>query len=374
MPWSAPAVSELRTALVHAVRTAQRPVSEVCRDFGVCRATAHKWLARHDDAQPLTDRSRRPHASPARTPAELEAAVLAVRDQFGWGPRKITAYLKNHGQPTPPVRTAAAILARHGRIATRTPQPEATQRFERPTPNELWQLDFKGFLWVGRQKVYPLTILDDHSRYLLAAEPCTDQTMATAWAVLWRVFGEVGLPEALLCDNAFGPHAPTPSVSWFEAQLLRVGIRPIHGRAYHPQTQGKVERVHATLVRELWPRVRRDTLENFAADLTRWRIGVYNAIRPHEALADQPPVTRWRPSRRARPAVLAKVEYPAGSVLRKVSSTGEITWHCARILVGRGLTGEWVRIEEADADLVVRYAEYEVRRVPLANLNSGGML
>src|SRR5262245_47096163 len=88
MPWSAPAVPELHTALVPAVRAAPRPVSEVCRDFGVCRATAYKWLARHDAGQPLTDRSRRPHASPSRTPAELEAAVLAVRDQFGWGPAR----------------------------------------------------------------------------------------------------------------------------------------------------------------------------------------------------------------------------------------------------------------------------------------------
>src|SRR5579884_705779 len=196
MPWSTAPVSELRTALVHAVRTAQQPVTQVCRDFGVSRKTAYKWLRRHDaqPQQPPDDRSRRPHHCPGRTPASLEAAVLAVRDRYGWGPRKIVAYLRGQEQPAPPVRTAAAILRRHGRIAAPAPHPAAVQRFERQAPNELWQLDFKGFLWVGRQKVYPLTILDDHSRYLLAAQPCTDLTMPTAWAVLWRVFGEVGLP------------------------------------------------------------------------------------------------------------------------------------------------------------------------------------
>jgi transposase InsO family protein len=377
MPWSTPTVSERRTALIHTVRTAGRPVAQVCRDFGVSRKTAYKWLARHaaDPDAPPADRSRRPHASPSRTATALADAVLAVRDQFGWGPRKIVAYLRNHDRPAPPVRTAAAILRRNGRVRAPTPQPAAAQRFERGTPNELWQLDFKGFVWVGRQKVYPLTVLDDHSRYLLAADPCTDQTMATAWAGLWRVFGEVGLPDAVLCDNAFGTHNPgVPSVSWFEAQLLRLGVRPIHGRAYHPQTQGKVERFHGTLVREVWPTIRRDTLAHFAADLARWRVGVYNAVRPHEALGDRPPVTRWQPSRRPRPAVLPAVEYPAGAVLRKVAGTGDITWHCARILVGRGLTGEWVRVEEADGDLVVRYADHPVRRVPLATLGAGGML
>lgn len=377
MPWSTTPVSELRTALIHAVRTAGRPVAAVCRDFGVARKTAYKWLQRHDaqPQQPPYDRSRRPHRCPHRTAAALEAAVLAVRDRYGWGPRKIVAYLRNQQQAAPPIRTAAAILRRHGRIPVPTPQPQAVQRFERSTPNELWQLDFKGFLWVGRQKVYPLTILDDHSRYLLAAQPCTDLTMATAWTVLWRVFGEVGLPDALLCDNAFSSHsAGAPSVSWFEAQLLRVGVRPLHGRPYHPQTQGKVERFHGTLVREVWPWIRRDALEHFAADLGAWRVGVYNSVRPHEALGDRPPVSRWCPSRRPRPATLPAVTYPAGSVLRKVASTGDITWHCARVLVGRGLTGEWVRLEESASELVIRYSDHEIRRVALANLALGGML
>jgi transposase InsO family protein len=377
MPWSTPTVSDRRTALIHAIRSAHRPVAVVCRDFGVSRKTAYKWLARHDahPDTPPADRSRRPLTSPARTAADLTAAVLAVRDQFGWGPRKIVAYLRNHGRPTPPVRTAAAILRRHGRVRTPAPAPPADQRFERPEPNQLWQLDFKGFVWVGRQKVFPLTVLDDHSRYLLAARPCTDQTMATAWAGLWHVFGEVGLPDAVLCDNAFGTHNPgVPTVSWFEARLLRLGVRPVHGRPYHPQTQGKVERFHGTLVREVWPWVRRDTLDHFAADLTRWRTHVYNPVRPHEALGDHPPVTRWRPSRRPRPATPPAVEYPPGAVLRKVASTGDITWHCARLLVGGGLAGEWVRVDEADGELILRYADHEIRRVPLANLRVGGML
>lgn len=377
MPWRSTTVSELRTALIHALRTAQRPVADVCRHFGISRKTAYKWLQRYDaqPQQPLADRSRRPRVSPGRTPAQLEEAVLAVRDQYGWGPRKIVAYLRNQHQPTPPVRTAAAILRRHGRIAAATIGEQAVQRFERHTPNELWQLDFKGFLWVGRQKVYPLTILDDHSRYLLAAQPCTNLTMTTAWDVLWRVFGDVGLPDAVLCDNAFSTHNPgVPSLSWFDARLLRLGVQPIHGRAYHPQTQGKVERFHGTLVREVWPWIRRDALDHFGDDLCRWRVGVYNTLRPHQALGDRPPVSRWRPSSRPRPATLPVVVYPSGTKLRKVASTGDISWHCVRILVGRGLTGEWVQVEEADSELVIRYAGQEIRRVPLANLASGGML
>ncbi|HUR53209.1 MAG TPA: IS481 family transposase [Gemmataceae bacterium] len=376
MPWSTTTVSELRTAFVHAVRTANRPVVQAARDFGISRPTAYKWLARYDAREPLADRSRKPAHSPTRTAEGLEAAVLAVRDRYGWGPRKIVAYLKNQNRPTPPVRTAAAILRRHHRVApTPTPGPTDCQRFERPEPNQLWQLDFKGFVEIDRRRIYPLTILDDHSRFLLALACGTDQTYATAWAVLWAAFGEYGLPEQLLCDNAFGTHGrPAPGLSWFEARLLRLGVRPIHGRPYHPQTQGKIERLHGTLEAEVFPRLPHDRLDAFQAGLDHWRQCVYNAIRPHEALGDAPPLTRWRPSPRSRPATLPAVEYPSGVVLRKVAATGDIRWHSARILAGQGLVGEYVRVEEADGCVTLWYGTHRIRQVPLDRLRDKGLL
>lgn len=375
MPWSSPTVSELRTAFVHAVRTAHQPIAQAARDFGISRKTAYKWLERFDHHKPLHDHSRKPLRSPTRTPNELEAAVLAVRDQFGWGPRKIAAYLANHHQPTVPVRTAAAILHRHGRITPTPPPPPAPQRFERAQPNQLWQLDFKGYTEIDRQKVYPLTILDDHSRFLLALQPCLDLTLATAWTVLWATFGEYGLPDELLCDNAFGtPGSSLPGVSWFEARLLRLGIRPLHGRPYHPQTQGKVERLHGTLMQEVYPRLDTRSLATFTAGLDSWRHQVYNSQRPHEAVADQPPVTRWRPSARRRPAELPAVVYPPGSVVRRVGSNGLFHYHRGRILAGQGLAGEPVRIEESDGCVVVFYASHAIRRIPLDRLTQPGSL
>jgi len=363
MPWSTTTMSDLRTAFVHAVRTAKQPVAQAARDYGISRKTAYKWLARFDAQQPLDNRSRRPRRSPARTAPELEAAILAIRDQFGWGPRKIAAYLRNHDQPTLPVRTAAAVLARHGRIAAPPAPDGAEQRFEWSEPNQLWQVDFKGFIEVARQKVYPLTVLDDHSRFLLALGCGDDLTMARAWDVLWNVFGEYGLPEAILCDNAFA--SAGLGVSWFEARLLRLGIRAAHGRPYHPQTQGKVERLHGTLEAEVFPRLPHHDRVAFEAGLDRWRREVYNAVRPHESLGDVPPATRWRPSPRPRPSTLPAMHYPVGSTLRRVASVGEIRWRGAKALVGGGLVGEWVRLEETADSLLVWYGPYRIRQIPL---------
>ena len=137
---------------------------------------------------------------------------------------------------------------------------------------------------------------------------------------------------------------------------------------------GLVERLHGTLVREVYPRLDTSDLAQFTAGLDRWRHGVYNALRPHEALGDQPPVTRWRPSPRPRPHELPEVSYPPGSVLRRVGSNGLFHYRSGRILAGQGIAGEPVRIEESDGCVVVFYGSKEVRRIPLDNLSRAGIL
>jgi transposase InsO family protein len=339
MPWKVLPVHEVRFALVHAVRHLHVPVAAAARRFGVSRRVAHKWLARHD-ADPdaaLVDRPRRPHASPARTAADVERHVLR----------------------------------RHGRVAAAdAPAPPAATRFERSTPNALWQLDFKGPVEVDRRKLMPLSVVDDHSRYCLSYRPCADVTMDSAWAVFWDVFGDAGLPEQVLADNAFntmGTSRPA-GISAFDARLVRLGIRPSHGRPYHPQTQGKVERLNGSSVRELIDfNARRDSAEHFEADCRTWR-GVYNTLRPHEALGDRPPVERWRPSPRPRPDSLPELVYDAGAVLRTVSGTGVISFNGRSILCGRGIAGQRVEVKEHGHELLVCYATRTIRRLSTSNL------
>lgn len=381
MPWKVSGVSDVRFALCHQVRVLGRPVAAAARDFGVSRKTAHKWLTRFDPqagaacaAAAMGDRSRRPRASPARVGENVEAAVLAIRDRFGWGPRKIHAVMRRERfDPLPALRTVANVLRRNGRVDGPAPAPTEPQRFERGAPNELWQVDHKGPIEVGvggsRQRITPLSVIDDHSRYALAFAPTTDRTMATTFAALWDLFGEVGLPQAILCDNAFGSLG-RPGLSAFDAKLIRLGIRPLHGRPYHPQTQGKVEAFHGSVVRELVNRhARLDDAEHFAADCEAWRL-VYNTQRPHEGLGDDVPVSRWRPSDRRRPAALPEVAYEPGAVLRKVASPGLVRWRTARISVGHGLIGQWVRVREDDGGVTIDYADCPVRHLRPAQLTS----
>lgn len=378
MPWEVSPVSEIRLTFVHHIVSLEDSMADACRKFGVSRKTGYKWLNRYreDPDLALQDRTRRPNVSPRNTATDVQQRIIEVRNEFGWGARKIRAYLlEQKVSDLPSIRTVGNILRRNGCITSERSEPEPVQFFERERSHQLWQCDHKGPLEVARQKVHPLTVLDDHSRFLLALQPCVDLTMRTAFNVLWNVFGEFGLPESVLCDNAFSTSFQVPkTISWFDSQLIRLGIQPIHGRPYHPQTQGKVERLHGTLEREVWPHVRRDSVANFTEDITQWRTKVYNPIRPHESLGDKPPLSRFQPSSRRRPPEMPDVEYPAGSITRKVSTSGDIRWRNYRILTGRGLVGQSVRIEERDHEIAIFFSWKQVRGIPLEQLKSGTML
>jgi transposase InsO family protein len=373
MPWEVLPVSELRTTFIHEVRTLHTPVSLACEKFGISRKTGYKWLGRYEQhpGAPLADRSRRPKSSPCKTKDDIEQAVLDVRQRFRWGPQKIHAFLKNQGRELPSARTVANILKRHNCVSPEPAETAPPHSFERAQPHELWQCDFKGPLEIGREKTFMLSVLDDHSRFLVALQPCYDLTMRTAFDILWTAFGEFGMPESILCDNAFGTCFSAPkTLSWFDSQLIRLGIQPTHGRPYHPQTQGKVERFHGTLEQEVLPYVRRDTIPHFATDLDHWRCEIYNPIRPHEALGDKPPLTRFRPSPRPRPPKLPAVVYPFDAAVRLVSSTGYIRWLNYRIQTGAGLARQWVRVEERDSEVALFYAWKEIRVIATSALRA----
>jgi transposase InsO family protein len=372
MPWKELSVSEQRLAMVHRVITLKHSVAAAAAEFGVSRKTVHKWLKRYRAREPfaLEDRSRRPNRSPAKTADAVERAIVDVRGRLGWGARKIHATLvKQQVADLPSARTVSSILARRGCVGddarAADPPPAPPRPFERSRPNELWQLDHKGPVEVARQRVCPLSVIDDHSRYCLCFTPVPDRTLARAWDVLWGLFERFGLPDELLCDNAFS--API-GLSWFDARLVRLDVRPAHGRAYHPQTQGKVERFHGTAQRELIDfDARRDTLAHFGEDCERFRT-TYNTLRPHEALGDLPPVARWRASPRPRPPALPEVRYPPGALTRRVSHAGDVRYRNARIAVGRGLAHETVMVEEREQDVAVYYAWKLVRAIPQALL------
>jgi transposase InsO family protein len=170
MPWQEVSAVSLRAEFVALANQDRANVRALCRQFQISPPTAYKWLARfaRDGPAGLVDRSRRPHHSPTRTSAEVEANVIALRDAHPtWGGRKVSARLEHRGEVAPQPSTVTEILRRHGRLESAERVPHAWRRFERAVPNQLWQMDFKGHVALaqGHGRVHPLTVLDDHSRH-----------------------------------------------------------------------------------------------------------------------------------------------------------------------------------------------------------------
>lgn len=197
MPWPVKDLLHLRHEFVHLAAQPDVRVRALCARFGVSPTTGYKWLARHaaGGAAALADRPRRPRSSPARTPAGLEAAVVALRRQHpAWGARKLHRRLADQGvSGLPSPSTLTAILHRHGLIAPAASQAAGPfTRFERPAPNPLWQVDFKGHFALRQGRCHPLGVLDDHSRYNLLLAACADQRAATVQAWLTVTFRRYG--------------------------------------------------------------------------------------------------------------------------------------------------------------------------------------
>jgi hypothetical protein len=184
-------------------------------------------------------------------------------------------------------------------------------------------------------------------------------------ACLDEAFRRYGLPGAMLCDNG-GPWGARGEYTELAVYLMRLGIRLLHGRALHPQTQGKIERFHRTLETEAVQGRNLADLEECQRVFDAWR-RVYNAERPHEALGMATPASRYRPSAVALPAVLPAVEYPAGYEVRKVQHGGFVSLHGRDFRVGTGLKGQFVGLRYLDEDGLVeaRFVNTVVRTVDL---------
>ena len=373
MPWSEVSVVDQRREMIRLALQEGANRREVFRRFGISPDVGYKWLARWQAGdRELADRSRRPHTMPKRSAASIEAPVLAVRDKHpAWGARKIAHCLKRKGETVPVPSTVHQILCRNGRIKPSENAPPNPHRFEKEAPNLLWQMDFKGHMPLANgTECHPLTVVDDHSRYVLCLKACANEQRLTVQEHLTASFRRYGLPEAFYTDNG-SPWGDTSGVRWtgLKVWLLKLGVRVVHARPRHPQARGKNERFHRTLKAEVFAMRHFRTLPEVQLALDAWRM-VYNLERPHEGLDMGVPADRFRPSSRTMPTRLPEVQYDSGEIVRTVSSTRSYIsfkgrmWRVPQAFVGERLA---VRPLDRDGCYGIFFASWQVAAIDLTN-------
>jgi putative transposase len=355
MPWKELRPMDERVLFVADYVRELYDFTQLCARYGVSRKTGYKWVERyrHEGAEGLQERSRRPLSQPTQLPYAVQQAIIQLRGsrRMELGPKKIQTRLRERfpDQTLPSRTTIYNVLKRAGLIT-----PRRLRRRVAPSggvvdgirvPNGLWSADFKGqFVTGDRRWCYPLTVMDHSSRYLLGCRALPGTRGAETRAAFERVFRRYGLPERLRTDNGV-PFASLASAGLSRLSIwwIRLGIVPERIKPGQPQQNGRHERMHRTLKRA----AAQPPAPNALAQQRRFDVfrRHYNAERPHEALAQRTPASLYIPSPRPYPERLPEMIYPSYMHAHRVCDSGLIYWNAWRIYVGYLLAGEHVGIE-----------------------------
>ena len=365
MGWTETCAVVERMRFMIAVETGDEPFAAVCRQFGVSRKTGYKWLERYraEGAPGLSDRSRAPLSHPDAVPAAVAERCLAVRRAHRtWGPVKVRAWLERQdaGMAWPAASTIGELFDRAGltvKRRLRRRSPTSSVPFAHcGAANDVWCTDFKGWFLTGDgSRCEPLTLSDAHSRYLLRCQTMVRTDTEHVWPVLDAAFREFGLPHRLRSDNG-PPFASRGAggLSRLSVMVIKAGVVPERIAPGKPQQNGRLERLHLTLLQDTaTPPARslRQQLKRFQ-DFQR----LYNEERPHQALGNETPAEHYACSPRRWDGVLRKPDYDGDHPVRRVRHNGEIRWRGSTIYISEALVGEPIGlIEDEDGNWNVFY-------------------
>lgn len=342
-----------RRQFVEAYASGSWSMTELCERHGITRPTGYKWVARWtaEGEAGLDERPRQAGHCPHQIAPTIAAHLVAARRTYGWGAGKLLAVLRRrHPDVRWPTRsTVNALLDRHGLLQKQRRRRVTTHPGAAPlhttAPNQVWPADFKGqFKTRDGAWCFPLTVTDHFSRTILLCEALPSVRTQVVQPAMRRLFEAVGLPDAIRTDNGVpfastGLHGLTPlNVWWMQLGIIHQRIRP-----GHPQANGTHERMHRELKRETQLPAAADAgAQQRRFDAFRQR---YNDERPHAALDDQTPATRWTPSARAYPRHIVAPEYPAHFLVRQVRRGGTIKYRGRAVFLSEALDGQRLGLE-----------------------------
>jgi transposase InsO family protein len=370
MPWKVTHPMDLKKAFVARLDAGER-MTDLCAEYGISRQAGYelwrRWQARGVDG--LLASSRAPLRSPHRTPAALVDALLAARRAHPtWGPKKLKHVLESQlGTALPAPSTIGSLLARHGLVERRRrkradvpPHPHGLR--PAAASNDVWCIDYKGQFRLGDGTYcYPLTLTDQHSRFVLACEGMAAIEDGAAREACATAFRAYGLPACIRSDN--GPPFAARGVAGLTrlaVYWLRLGIARERIEPGHPEQNGRHERMHRTLKGETARPARANLLQQ-QERLDDWR-AEFNAVRPHEALGQRPPGAVYVPSTRPYPATLPEPAYPLHDDVLVVGRDGWVSrGRGRRSFLSAALAGQPVGVrEEPDGRWLVTFMDLDL--------------
>ena len=349
MPWKETCPMEQRIEMIGDWIKNETSVTELGKVYGVSRVTIYKWLDRFKVDGPVgfKEHSRAPRHHPNAVPVEMVKALVSERlNHPRWGPKKIRSILieRYPGEEWPSLSTISGIFKREGLIKPRRVR-HTVEAYTRPflecdSPNKVWSADFKGqFRTLDGKLCYPLTIIDNYSRFLLLCRGLEHPTHDQVRPWFEMTFRRYGLPEAIRTDNG-SPFASTglQGLSRLSAWFIKLGIRPERIEKGHPEQNGRQERMHRTLKEEI-ANPPKDNLDEQQKAFNEF-VEEYNFNRPHEALDMKRPWMVYEVSKQGYIPRYAPLKYAPEFAVRTVRASGEFRWNGKLVYLSQALSGE----------------------------------
>jgi putative transposase len=314
----------------------------LCQEYGISAKTGYKWKERflREGLEGMAEESRRPRSSPEQLPEGEVCEIVRLKLAHpSWGPRKIRElYLRRHGAVASE-STFKRVLERAGLTEKRRRRNSIEAGGLRSgrragRPNEVWTVDFKGWWRSLGRRCEPLTVRDEHSRYVLEVRALENARSQTVRQSFEQLFARHGLPEAIRSDNG-SPFASVQGLfglSRLSIWWVALGIDLERGRPGHPQDNGAHERLHRDISREV-----EATGQSDQAALDLWRQS-FNYERPHEALGMRCPGEIYLPSERKYEGTPEDLDYPQ-MCTRRVCRHGTIKLEGERLFLSTSLAG-----------------------------------
>lgn len=341
MPWRKTEPMEQRIEFaLKAMQTLNFRV--LCQEYGISTKTGYKWKERfmREGLEGMGEESRRPKSHAAQLPEEEVCEIVRLKlAHMSWGPRKIRElYLRRH-RGVASESTFKRVLERAGltqkrrrRCCAEAGRLSSGRRAS--APNEIWTVDLKGWWRSYGKRCEPLTVRDEHSRYVLELRVMQNARTETVRQRFERLFERAGLPQAMRSDNG-SPFASINALfglSRLSAWWVALGIDLERGRPGHPQDNGAHERLHRDISREIEALGQSDQ-----GSFDLWR-QTFNYERPHEALGMRCPGELYRSSERKYEGTPDELHYPQ-MCARRVGAKGAIKVDNQHFFLSTALAG-----------------------------------
>ena len=273
------------------VASSPLPKRKVLGELGIPKSTYYRWLRRHDH-QGLED-----HAGGGKptwnrlTSQEVHYVLSAARQTPELSCRQLAAWITDNQGFSVSESTVYRILRREGLVKRPEMRLVAGKEYHRKTtgPHQMWATDASYFRVVGWGYYYLVTVMDDYSRFILAQKLQRDMTSDSFIEVVQEAVDRTGMDQVSVTDRTrlLSDNGPGYVSRAFRDYLGMVGIKHILSTPFHPQTNGKLERYHQTIKRDV-NQVPYELPADLEAAIAAF-VSYYNYRRYHKALGNVTP-------------------------------------------------------------------------------------